>query len=125
MEVLDKLRAQAGIYQKKSGPGRARKRGVTAEKNAEASRESARNCRARKKVYIALLEQQVVELTGKVEKHRVGEQPAAPETEPADRVEGQVELAAKVEEQAEEIRALRDRIAQQDVTVSLLLGAFD
>ena len=118
MEVLDHLRAQAGIYQKNPGTGRGQKRALTAEEAAEASRENARNCRARKKAYIALLEQQVVELTGKVEKYRVGEQPA-------DTVEGQVELAAKVEEQAEEIRALRDRIAQQDVTVALLVSAFD
>ena len=39
----------------------------------------------------------MVELTGKVEKSRVGEQPAA-------KVEEQADLAAKVEEQAEETR---------------------
>jgi hypothetical protein len=57
-----------------------------------------------------LLEQQVVELATKVDQQTAGEQ---------------TELAVKVEQQAEQIEALQNRVAQQDVTVSLLLGAFD
>jgi uncharacterized protein with WD repeat len=111
MDRISRLRAQAGIYQRSQGRPRGGARKLSAATEAiETARESARKCRARKKSYIALLEQQVVELATKVDQQTAG---------------GQTELATKVKEQAEQIEALRDQIARQDVTVGLLLGAFD